>query len=348
MIVRALLQRPTRQGGPIQSPAELADAIAGVAPPVPLPEPAPAAPAGYPGRGGDRGGYGGYPVNPNDPDTWQSPGPQGTSPYPERRQSSQFPSSGGGYRGGQYEPAPYPGQERRGGVSRALIAVVVVLLLIVIGAVVWAVGLRHSPNTAGNSGTGTGTGTHSKTGGHSTTAQASVLKAAGDSTFNIMGKPAGDTEDPTAASNAIDSNGKAAWATSDYFGSPAFGGLKSGTGLLIDMGKEVKLSQVEVEFGPGVTKAEIYLGNSGPSLATSSSALSSFQLVSPTASANGDHVFDVANANATGRYVLIWLTSLPLAQHPSAAILASANGQKIYQGLIYNVVVRGTAVSASH
>ena len=41
VIVRALLQRTTRQGPPIQSPAAFADAIAGVAPPVPLPEPAP-------------------------------------------------------------------------------------------------------------------------------------------------------------------------------------------------------------------------------------------------------------------------------------------------------------------
>src|SRR5580692_13033638 len=73
VIVRALLQRPTRQGPPIQSPAAFADAIAGVAPPVPLPEPAPPAPAGYTERG-----YGGYPANPNDPDSWQTGGPQGT------------------------------------------------------------------------------------------------------------------------------------------------------------------------------------------------------------------------------------------------------------------------------
>jgi hypothetical protein len=99
-----------------------------------------------------------------------------------------------------------------------------------------------------------------------------------------------------------------------------------------------------VKFGPGITKAEIYLGNSGPSLAASSSALSHFTLVSPQASATGDHTFNVSS-NATGRYVLIWLTSLPPAQNPSAAIQAAANGKKIYQGLVYNVVVRGTAAS---
>src|ERR1700722_11753963 len=98
VIIRALLQRPTRQGPPIQSPAHFADELASVAPPVPLPEPAPSAPAGYSSRGGDRGGYGGYPSNPNDSDTWQTPGPRGTSPYPEGRQST---TSGRGQRGGR-------------------------------------------------------------------------------------------------------------------------------------------------------------------------------------------------------------------------------------------------------
>ena len=340
VIVRALLQRPTRQGPPIQSPGEFADAIASVAPPVPLPEPAPSAPAGYSGRGGDRGGYGGYPSNPNDPDTWQAPGPQGTSPYPERRQSAQFPASGG-YRGGQYEPAPYPGPERRG-TSRALIAVVVVILLVVIAAVVWAVGLRKSPTSNAGSGGSGGGSTHSRTGGHSTTAKAAVLKPTGVTSFNPLSTDSpGDTEDPTLASNAIKNNGTP-WATSDYFGSPAFGGLKAGTGLLIDMGKDVKLSQVAVHFGPGITKAQIYLGNSGPSLETSKSALSNFTPVAGPASASGNYTFDVSS-DATGRYVLIWLTSLPPAVNPSSSIVGAAHGEKIYQGVVYNVVVRGTA-----
>jgi hypothetical protein len=341
VIVRALLQRATRQGPPIQSPAAFADAIASVAPPVPLPEPAPSAPTRYSGRGGDRGGYGGYQSSPNDPDTWQTPGPQGTSPYPERRQSA---PSGGGYRGGQYEPAPYPAPERRE-TSRVLITVVVVLLVLVIAAVVWAVGLRKTPPaTAGGSG-GSGT-SHAQT-GQSVTAQAAVLKPAGVTTFNPLSSTTpGNTEDPSTAINAIEDNGSS-WATADYFGSPAFGGLKKGVGLLIDMGQAVKLSQVAVTFGPGITKAAIYLGNSGPSLATSATALSDFTQVSGPAPATGEHTFN-ASSTATGRYVLIWLTSLPLAQNPSGSIVTAANGQKIYQGLISDVVVRGTAVSAAH
>ena len=336
VIVRALLQRTTRQGPPIQSPAAFADAIAGVAPPVPLPEPAPPAPAGYTERD-----YGGYPSGPNGSDTWQSGGPQGTAPYPERRQST-YPSAGHGH-----QPGPYQGSPRRG-MSRALLTVAVVVVLAVIAVTVWAVGLRTPSNPSANR--GTGAQAKSSSGAKPpATAAGTVLKPVTDSTFNIYGTPPGNTEDSTLAIDAIDGNSTTGWATSYYFGSPKFGGLKPGTGLLINMGQQVRLSQVKLLFGPGTTTAGIYLGNSGPSAATSSSALSSFKLVSPQASGTGSHAFNVssADANDTGQYVLIWLTSLPKMVNPPAQAVAQAHGQQIYQGLIYDVVIRGTAVSAA-
>jgi hypothetical protein len=336
VIVRALLQRTTRQGPPIQSPAAFADAIAGVAPPVPLPEPAPPAPAGYTERG-----YGGYPSNPNDPDTWQTGGPQGTAPYPDHRQST-HPSGGRGYQQG-----PYQGSPRRG-MSKVLLGVVVVVVLAVIAVTVWAVGLRTPSKSNASAGTGA-QAKSSSTAKPPATAAGSVLKPVNDSTFNIYGTPPGNTEDPTEAINAIDGSTTTGWATSYYFGSPKFGGLKPGAGLLINMGRQVRLSQVKLLFGPGSTTAGIYLGNSGPSAATSSSALSSFKLVSPLASGTGSHAFNVssADANDTGQYVLIWLTSLPKMVNPPASAVARAQGQPIYQGLIYDVVIRGTAVSAA-
>jgi hypothetical protein len=335
VIVRALLQRTTRQGAPIQSPAAFADAIAGVAPPVPLPEPAPPAPAGYTERGYQDRGYGGYGANPNDP------GPQGTSPYPDQRQAT-HPSAGRGY-----QPGPYQGSPRRG-MSPALLAIVGVVVLAIIGVTVWAVALRTPSNSSANAGTGA-RAKSSATAKPSAAADGTVLSPVNDSTFNIYGTPPGNTEDPTLATDAIDGSTTSGWATSYYFGSPKFGGLKPGTGLLINMGRQVRLSQVKLLFGPGATTAGIYLGNSGPSAAMSSNALSSFKLVSPQATGTGSHTFTVssADANATGQYVLIWLTSLPKMVNPPAAAVAQAHGQQIYQGLIYDVVIRGTAVSAA-
>jgi serine/threonine protein kinase len=326
VVTRALLQRPTRQGPPITTLAAFADAISGAAPPVPLPEPAPAQPAGYT----DRGGYGGYPPDPNDPDSWGNGdrGPRGTAPYQQQNPpAAQFASTG--YGGSQYAPAAYQGTQRGRG-SRVMIVVVVLLVLAVIGAAVWAIGLRKSP---GGSSAG-GSGTHPTTSQSASSAAGTVLTPKSDSTFNIFGTPPGNTENQSTAQFAIDKSLSTSWDTSYYLNRPNFGGLKPGTGLIIDMGKQVVLSQVEVLFGTtGSTSAEIYLGNSN---STTKTALSDFTLVSPLASATGNHVFHVSS-KATGRYVLIWLTSLPPLQ-------GSSNK---YMGQIFNVVVRGSAASGT-
>ena len=335
VITRALLQRPTRHGGPIQSPAEFADALAAVAPPAPLPEPAPPAPAGYQGRGGYDGYGGGYGPDPNNPDSWSVPGPSGTAPYQSPAQ--QYPSAGYGgaqYTGAQYSAAGYQREKR--GVSRVTLTVVVVLVLAVVAVLVWAVGFRKSPSS-----TASGGGSHPTTSA-SAAAGGTVLTPASDSTFNIYGSPPGNTENQATAPLAIDGNPSTAWSTSYYIGSPKFGGLKPGTGLLIDMGKQVRLSQVEVLLSStgGPTTASIYLGNN-PTMAKS--ALSDFTLVSPSVSASGDHTFPVSS-QATGRYVLVWLTSLPkLSKTPQGA----AGGNTYYEGQVYNVVVRGSSVSGT-
>jgi putative peptidoglycan lipid II flippase len=327
----ALLQRPTRQGPPIQSPAEFADALAAVAPPAPLPEPAPPAPAGYPGRGGYDGYGGGYGPDPNNPDSWAMPGPSGTAPYQSQPPSTQFPAAG--YGGGQYTSAQYSAagyQDGKRGPSRVMMTSVIVLVLVVIAVLVWVVGFRKSGSPQATSGSHPSTSASAASGG-------TVLTPASDSTFNIYGSPPGNTENQVTAPQAIDNNPSTAWSTSYYFNHPNFGGLKPGTGLLIDMGKGVRLSQVEVLFSAnGSTTASIYLGNNP---AMSNTALSNFTLVSPSVAASGDHKFQVSS-QATGRYVLIWLTSLP--QLPKTPAGQSPSNT-YYEGQIYNVVVRGSA-----
>lgn len=333
VITRALLQRPTRQGPPIQSPAEFADQLAVVAPPTPLPEPAPPAPATY--------GYGGYGPDPNNPDTWavNSRGPGGTAPY-QPPSSTAFPAAGWG--GTQHAATGRPGAvgyqaKQRGGFRQTMAAAVAILVLAVLGVVVWLVGFNKSSPPAANP------GTQPTTSGSAAPAAGTMLSIAGDTTFNPYGSPPGNTENPGTAKAAIDGDVTTAWHTSYYLNNPKMGGLKPGTGLLIDMGKEVKLSQVEVLFGSdgGPTTASVYLGNNPAD--TKATALSNFTLVSPQVSVSGDHKFQVSAA-ATGRYVLIWLTSLPkLQQAPQGA----PGNATYYEGKIFNVVVRGSAASGS-
>lgn len=318
VVTRALLQRPVRQAPPILTPDAFAEALAEVAPPVPLPLPEPVPPivpgayngySGY-GRQGGQGGYrptnafgqaGGYAAtdgfaaNPNNPSTWNARG-GGTASYRRSR------------------PA------ERGSGSRALLSVVVVLVLAAVAAGAWLVsnGLGKPGGSEAAGGANAGTG--------SSSSNSVSLQPVGGQSFNILGT--GD-EDPQDAQNPI-SGSSPAWTTQHYT-SARFGGLKSGTGYLVDMGKSVKLSQVTVQFGSQCcATAAVYLGDSPTK---TNGALSNYTLVAPATSVSGNHIYTISD-NTTGRYVLIWFTSLP-----------PMDGQ--FQGTISRVAVRGSAASGS-
>ena len=314
VVCRALLHRAGRQGPPILAPGEFADALTSVAPPVPLPEPAPPLPRGnfeppppydYAEHDGYAAYQAGYTPDPDDPASWALPARGRGTGYQQRYQ------------------AP-----RRGGASRALLGVVMVLVIAAVVATAVVIGTSlHKSSSHKAGGTPSAKPSTAQTG-------SAVLAPAGADTFNIFGS---DNEDAAQVQKAIDTGPgslKTSWATDYYYGQPKFGGLKSGTGLLLDMGRTVRLSQVDVLFGSNCcTTAEIYLGNSS---AKSRSALNSFKLVAPSAAASDNHAFSTSG-NATGRYVLIWITSLPPKE-------GSANQ---FQALIYNVIVRGAAVSGA-
>jgi hypothetical protein len=315
VVCRALLHRAGRQGPPILAAGEFADALSSVAPPVPLPDPAPL-PRGnfeppprydYAEHDGYAAYQAGYTPDPDDPASWALPGRGRSGPIAYQQR---YPAS------------------RRGGASRALLALVVVLVIAAVAATAWVIGTSlHKASSHKAGGTPSAKASTSPAG-------AAVLTPAGVDTFNIFGS---DDEDAAQAQQAIDTGPgslKTSWATEYYVGQPKFGGLKPGTGLLLDMGRPVRLSQVGVLFGSNCcTTAKIYLGNSSEKSRT---ALNDFKLVAPSAAASGNHVFTTSH-DVTGRYVLIWITSLPPKE-------GSANQ---YQALIYNVVVRGVAVSGA-
>ena len=322
VVCRALLQRGGRQGPPITSPGEFADVLTRVAPPAPVREPAPMVPIGnlqMPPQYGAPGGYGGppdgFPPNPDDPASWVLPerGRGGTAPYHQQPYSR-----------------PYPAREPRGGTSR--VAVTVVVVLVIAALVATALVISNSLRKSGGN-PATANSPRTTTSAAAPASGAAVLKPANATTFNIYGTPPGNTENPSSAPQAIDGSLSTSWQTSFYIGDPKFGGLKPGTGLLLDMGKSVKLSEVEVLFGNQCcTTAAIYIGNS--SQMSKAAGLSNFTNVAPAAKVQGNHAF-TATGGATGRYVLIWITSLPPMQGSAGR----------FQALIYNVVVRGTAAT---
>jgi hypothetical protein len=292
---QALFQRPSRHGPALSTPAMFADALASVARPDPLP--APAAPTAVTGIPAARPAEPGRPYRPGDPAPWTVP-----------RGSSRRP----------------PGQ---GSSIAAVLSAVIVLILAAAGVTGWV--LAHHGQHAGAA----PPGTHGPSATTPAAAAAVVLKPVSANSFDAYGNDGGNENGGEARYVIAGIPGKY-WHTSYYLNYPAFGNLKPGTGLILDMGRQVRLSQVVVQFGSSCcAHVQIELGNDNiPAPAT----LSTFTPVQSTTSAANTTTFNVTS-KTTGRYVLIWITYLPpLTGNPGE-----------FEAQIYNVAVHGFAVSQS-
>jgi len=294
---RALFQQPNRHGPALSTAAMFADALADAAPPLPLPVP----PGGMAAVGGGTAATRGY-----------GHPPDGTAdPYPTPEVAARTVRP----RTSRHKPP-----SRRSPAARAIVSVGIVLVLVVIGAAAWSVSRSLNRSAVP-------TPPRSHPSSPTSVAAAALVKPVSASVYNPLGSPGDD--DPADAGNAIDGSTSTAWHTSYYF-SPVFGNLKKGTGLILDLGKQVRLSQVVVQFGARCcTHVQIELGNSSTSTAA---ALSTFTVLQSSTTAANRTTFTTTK-QATGRYLLIWLTDLPpMAGNPGR-----------FETLIYNVVVHGFA-----
>ncbi len=124
--------------------------------------------------------------------------------------------------------------------------------------------------------------------------------------FDPLGAP-GDpyAENDTLAPYAIDDDPATSWHSHYYLGNPVFGGLKAGSGLILDMGRTVRLESVTVTLGP-TPGADVAIKVSNDDTL----GLPSFTTVATADGIGGAHTFR-ASRSAGGRYVLIWFTRLP-------------------------------------
>jgi serine/threonine protein kinase len=297
VICQALFQRPTRHGPALSTPAMFADALAGVAPPIPIP---PAATSASRTTAGS--------------DHYSD---RSTNPYVMAAETAAQPRTVNGSRRRQ------PPARKRSTAIRAIAAAAVVLIVAAIGIVVWS--LNRSPAHT--------TVTPPASPHSSSPAAAAIvqLKPVSASSFDPFGTSG--SEDPAGTQYAIDGNSSTAWHTQYYIGYSTFGHYKTGTGLLLDMGKQVQLSQVTVQFGQCCTHAEIEIGNQP---AVSAAGLKTFTELQSSTTAQGVTTFSVTK-KTTGRYVLIWITDLP-------PLLGSPGH---YEAFIYDVSLRGSTVSQS-
>ncbi len=211
---------------------------------------------------------------------------------------------------------------RGSGGTRVLAAVAGVLVLVVIGVAVWA--FSHNSSSAPPKAKQTHSASPSNT-------PAAVLRPASAVAYgpSSSGGSGGDNADQ--AGLAIDSSPTTEWNTDSYQGSAHFGNLYGGTGLMLNMGRNVNVSSVTVNFGsiPG-THVRILVGNTGTG--TGNAPPSGFTLLGKSSNAFNQVTF-TGHSTASGQFILIWFTKL-----------ASQSGQTgHYQADVFNVVVRGSS-----
>jgi hypothetical protein len=119
--------------------------------------------------------------------------------------------------------------------------------------------------------------------------------------------PEGDgSEDPGGVGLAVDDDPSTSWTTDTYFGSPAFGGLKSGVGLLLDLGRPTTVDIAKLLLSAPGASIEIRAGAVSPREATD------LPVVATMANAPASVQLTLAHP-VRARYWLVWFTSLPKA-----------------------------------
>ncbi len=259
------------------------------------------------------------------PPAGRGPAQRGADAEPLRRPAASGSglSAGGGRftRGGQWRP-PWTAT-----VALTLLAVIGLLIYLLIsgsargsGAVA---GHHHGGTNASRPDAGKSPAAGSTASPGPSAASAAAPKTVGLAAVSITAfGPGGSSQgdDPQGASLAINGSAGNAWHT-DWYTTPDFGRLQSGTGLLLDMGHPVTVSGATIMLGSGPGGALQLRAGNAP-------ALASLPPVAQAADASGAVTLRVSHP-VRARYLLVWLTRLP------------PDNSGTYEALVYHIAVRG-------
>jgi hypothetical protein len=137
--------------------------------------------------------------------------------------------------------------------------------------------------------------------------------------FDPQGSPPRE-ENSELVPLALDGDPATSWQTSTYKQNFGPTGLKDGVGLLVDLGSDVDVREIEIATLGGPTSLSVYVSDTAPT---------GIADLTPAGTATGNGVLAIELDDAVpGRYVVVWLTSLPMIE-----------GE--FRGAIAEVEVRG-------
>jgi hypothetical protein len=270
VVCRALFPG-ARRGDPISTPAQMADALSTIPRHIPLPVSSLPSPPPRPPQQPATANRGGSHAAQHTASVGNAAGPTGN--YPQR-------------------PTKRPPL-----IGKLIIGLVVAVVMVAIGVG----GVMLGRNFGGS---GTTTATPTPTNGQNQQPQAQALKPQTASGLKASLDGSLVSEKTDEVGQAIDGNPSTDWA-GQHFNGADFGRLRKGTGIRLDMGKQVGVSSVKLNVGqmaqPG--RIQVRVGNT----------TSPYDAAVAATSTNGVGTFDMKlPQEARGQYVYIWFTRLPM------------------------------------
>jgi hypothetical protein len=113
------------------------------------------------------------------------------------------------------------------------------------------------------------------------------------------------SENPAEAPQAVDGNPATAWTTLRYDQQFGAGGLKTGVGLVLDLGGEHAVSEVDLTTVGQPTSVSIYVTDTNPA------DLHGLSVAGHTTIGTTLHGTVTLDGPVTGQYVVVWLTRIP-------------------------------------
>ncbi|MGH8868706.1 MAG: protein kinase family protein [Actinomycetes bacterium] len=185
-----------------------------------------------------------------------------------------------------------PPPRRRGGLLA--LTGTAALVLVAAAAAIWQFGLLTPDEDPRSSA--------SPSPGAKAPAHGAPLNVASITDFDPEGEDGG--EYPEDAPLAVDGDPATSWQTSSYYNRPDLGGLKSGVGLLLDLGSAKRVGSVDVTLAGSGTDLEVR------GATTRGESQDDYRVLDRASNA-GDKVTLEPNKPERTRYVLLWLTELP-------------------------------------
>ncbi|WP_092198868.1 hypothetical protein [Blastococcus tunisiensis] len=224
---------------------------------------------------------------------------------------------------GNADDGPFAGDEEEDGARRHRLVVIglpLLALLVVVGLAWWfgkgvisvAGEVDETPGSTPSASAPAGGSAEP-----GTVEPGAAVAIAGGDVFDPQGD--GDPDNPGSVELAFDGDPATAWSTYEYRGSPAFGNLKDGVGLLLDLGSAQELGAVTVTSPSAGATFEIRTAESAGEAVAAYDVAASGELQGETQLAFDEPV--------TARYVLVWLTGLVPSEGGFAAEIAEVSVQ---------------------